>query len=215
MRIAIIGAGNVGSAIARAAKNTGNEVVVSDAAEESRQLAESIGVPVAGSNAEAVQVAEAVVLAVPYSALEDVAEEIAADAADKIVIDVTNPLREDYTGLATEGGPSGAERLQTRLPGAHVVKAFNTVFATNQDRGEVDDVQLDGFVAGDDEESKQRVMAFLEQIGFRPIDTGPLMSARYLEAMGFLNIALNAANDWTWQTGWKLVGPTTGSGPAG
>ncbi len=209
MRIAIIGAGNVGSAIARAAQNAGNEVILSDAADESHQLTGSLGVPVAETNAEAVQSADAVVLAVPYGVLEDVAEEIAADADGKIVIDVTNPLREDYSGLATEGGPSGAERLQTRLPGAQVVKAFNTVFATNQDKGEVDDVQLDGFVAGDDDEAKKKVMGLLSEIGFRPIDTGPLLSARYLEAMGFLNIALNAANDWPWQTGWKLVGPTS------
>lgn len=209
MRIAIIGAGNVGSAIARAAHGTGHDVVVSDAADESHQLAESLGVPVAETNAEAVQGADAVVLAVPYGVLETVAEEIAPEASGKIVIDVTNPLREDYSGLATEGGPSGAERLQTRLPGAHVVKAFNTVFASNQDKGEVDEVQLDGFVAGDDPESKEKVMGLLADIGFRPIDTGPLLSARYLEAMGYLNIALNAANDWPWQTGWKLVGPTS------
>lgn len=209
MRIAIIGAGNVGSAIARAAQNTGHDIIVSDAADESHQLAGSLGVPVAETNAEAAQAADAIVLAVPYGVLEDVAEEIAPESEGKIVIDVTNPLREDYTGLATEGGPSGAERLQTRLPGARVVKAFNTVFASNQDKGEVDNVQLDGFVAGDDEESKRTVMSFLEQIGFRPIDTGPLLSSRYLEAMGFLNIALNAANDWPWQTGWKLVGPTS------
>src|SRR5690606_33582548 len=100
------------------------------------------------------------------------------------------------------------ELVQRQLPRARGVKAFNTVFAANQDKGEVDGVQLDGFVAGDDEEAKGRVAAFLSEIGFRPIDVGPLSMARYLEAMGFLNISLNAAKGWSWQTGWKLVGPT-------
>ena len=88
MRIAIIGAGNVGSAIARAAQNTGHDIIVSDAADESHQLAGSLGVPVAETNAEAAQAADAIVLAVPYGVLEDVAEEIAPESEGKIVIDV-------------------------------------------------------------------------------------------------------------------------------
>jgi predicted dinucleotide-binding enzyme len=70
-------------------------------------------------------------------------------------------------------------------------------------------VQLDGFVAGDDADAKKQVTHLLDEIGFRTIDVGPLAMARHLESMAFLNIALNAKNGWSWQTGWKLVGPTT------
>lgn len=63
--------------------------------------------------------------------------------------------------------------------------------------GNVDGVQLDGFVAGDDADAKKRVIRLLEEIGYRPIDVGPLSTARYLEGMGFLNISLNAANGWS------------------
>jgi predicted dinucleotide-binding enzyme len=69
-------------------------------------------------------------------------------------------------------------------------------------------VQLDGFVAGDDPGAKRQVLDLVQSLGFRPIDTGPLTMSRALEAMGMLNISLNMKNDWPWQTGWKLVGPT-------
>jgi predicted dinucleotide-binding enzyme len=110
------------------------------------------------------------------------------------------------SGLAVEGR-SGAEELQALLPRAHVVKALNTVFASKQADPVADGVTLDGFYAGDDEQPKATVARFLEQIGFRPIDAGPLRAARALEHMAFLNISLNARNGWPWQSGWKLVGP--------
>lgn len=210
MKVAIIGSGNVGSAIARAAQQVDHEVTVADRASESlTALGDGLGVATATSNAAAVHGADAVVIAVPFGAVNEVAADITEAVRGKIVIDVTNPLTDDYSGLATEGGPSGAELLQGQLPGARVVKAFNTVFAGNQDKGAVDGVQLDGFVAGDDADAKKQVLYLLEEIGFRPVDVGPLAASRYLEAMAFLNISLNATNGWPWQTGWKLVGPTS------
>ena len=208
MKFAVIGAGNVGSQIARAVVGVGHEVVLTEDAEGADALAEELDAPLVSSNGEAARLADAVVLAIPFGTVDEVAPDLAAAADGKIVIDVTNPLKEDYSGLVTETGPSGAERVQQLIPSARIVKAFNTVFAANQATAEVDGVQLDGFVAGDDDDAKREVMNLLAQIGFRPIDAGPLSSARYLEAMGYLNIALNTANDWPWQTGWKMVGPT-------
>jgi len=71
----------------------------------------------------------------------------------------------------------------------------------------VDGKRLDGFVAGDDEQAKQKTLQFVESIGFRPIDAGPLAMARALEGMASLNIILQLKNSWPWQNGWKLVGP--------
>ena len=211
MKLTIIGSGNVGSAIARAAKKTGNEVTVADVSAESLEaLGEDLGIETTTSTTDALRDADAVVLAVPFGAVQDVASGIASDVGDRIVIDVTNPLKADLSGLSTDGG-SAAELVQKQMPRAKVVKAFNTVLASNQDKGEVDGVQLDGFVAGDDADAKKRVSYFLEEIGYRPIDVGPLSSARYLEGMAFLNIALNATNGWAWQSGWKLVGPSNSS----
>lgn len=208
MRVAIIGSGNVGSAVAKAAKNTGHDVTVADreGTESLEALRTELGVTTTSSNQEAVGEADIVVLAIPFGVVETVAKEIASDVGGKIVIDITNPLKADLSGLQTDG-TSGAELVQKQLPEAKVVKAFNTVFAGNQAIAEVDGVQLDGFVAGDDPDAKKHVMHLLEEIGYRPIDVGPLSTARYLEGMAFLNISLNAKNDWSWQSGWKLVGP--------
>ena len=208
MKVAIIGSGNVGSAVAKAATDTGHEVTVADleGTESLAALGKDLGVATTSSNAEAVDDSDLVVLAVPFGAVDAVVGTIADHVGDKIVVDVTNPLKDDLSGLQTDG-TSGAELVQKQLPKAKVVKAFNTVFAGNQANPTVDGVQLDGFVAGDDLDAKKQVLHLLEEIGYRPIDVGPLSTARYLEGMAFLNISLNAKNNWSWQSGWKLVGP--------
>jgi 8-hydroxy-5-deazaflavin:NADPH oxidoreductase len=208
MKIAIIGAGNVGTAVARGVTGAGHDVVVADPSDEGlAAIADKAPVQTTTSNHEAVTGADAVVLAVPFDAAPGIAAELRTDLAGKIVIDVTNPLAPDLSGLSTNGS-SAAELVQQAAPDARVVKAFNTVLAANQADPSVEETQLDGFVASDDDEAKQTVLGVLEQIGFRPIDVGPLSAARYLEGMAFLNIALNAHNGWSWGTGWKLVGPT-------
>jgi predicted dinucleotide-binding enzyme len=207
MKFAIIGSGNVGSAIARAVTDAGHDTVVAGLSEGGlRTLADSLPVTTTTSNREAVTGADAVVLAVPFGAVNEIVTDVRDDLAGKIVIDVTNPLASDMSGLTTDG-TSGAEQIAHAVPQARVVKAFNTVFAGNQATASVDGTQLDGFVAGDDADAKQTVMDLLAAIGFRAIDVGGLSVARYLEGMGFINIALNARNGWSWQSGWKLVGP--------
>lgn len=209
MKVAIIGSGNVGGAVANAAKNTGHDVTVADleGTETLAALGNELGVTTTNSNVDAVSDSDVIVLAVPFGAVETVVAGIADHVGDKIVLDVTNPLKPDLSGLQTDGGTSGAELVQQHLPRAKVVKAFNTVLAANQASPSVDGVQLDGFVAGDDADAKKHVLHLLEEIGFRPVDVGPLSTARYLEGMAFLNISLNARNGGSWQSGWKLVGP--------
>ena len=208
MKFAIIGSGNVGTSVARGVTGAGHDVVVADVSEDGlAAIAEKAPVQTTTSNLDAVAGADVVVLAVPFDAVEGIAADLADELAGKIVIDVTNPLAPDLSGLATSGR-SAAELVQDAAPGARVVKAFNTVLAANQADPSVDGTQLDGFVAADDAEAKKAVLGLLGEIGYRPIDVGALSSARYLEGMAFLNIALNATNGWAWGTGWKLVGPT-------
>lgn len=208
MKFAIIGSGNVGSAIARAVTDAGHDAVVAAPSKEGlRSLADKVSVATTTtSNREAVTGADAIVLAVPFGAVSAIVTDLRDELAGKIVIDVTNPLASDMSGLTTDG-TSGAELVAQAAPEARVVKAFNTVFAGNQATASVDGTQLDGFVASDDTDAKQTVMDLLAAIGFRPVDVGGLSVARYLEGMGFINIALNARNGWSWQSGWKLVGP--------
>jgi 8-hydroxy-5-deazaflavin:NADPH oxidoreductase len=208
MDITIIGAGNVGKALTGSAVRAGHSVTVSSAGGKSAQaLAEASGARAAASSREAAEGAELVILAVPYTAVPDVLDEIGPALDGKIVVDATNPLKADYSGLATEG-TSGAEEIQARVPGARVVKAFNTALAAQQaDPKVAGGLRADGYVAGDDEEAKATVLGLVEAIGFNPVDAGGLAMARYLEGMAWLNISLQMKNGWGWQSSWKLVGP--------
>jgi NADPH-dependent F420 reductase len=209
MKIAIIGAGNVGKALSGSFVRAGHDVTISSQhPDNARAAAAETGAKAAATNAEAVPSAEVVVLAVPYGALAEVVDELGDALTGKVVVDATNPLRPDYQGLAVEG-TSAAEQVQARVKGAKVVKAFNTALAARQADPLVDGSPLDAFVAGDDEQAKATVMELARSIGFHPIDAGPLELARALEALALLNIMLQIRNNWTWQTGWKLVGPTS------
>lgn len=93
-------------------------------------------------------------------------------------------------------------------PELTVVKAFNPILAGRLNDPVVDGIPLDGFYAGDDEAAKATVAELLRAMGFRPMDAGVLLAARALERMAFLNISFNVRNGWSWQSGWKLLGPT-------
>ncbi len=202
MKVAIIGAGNVGKALGSSISAAGHDVTITAKhREHADAAAKEIGATPVDTPAEAVSDADVVILAVPYvGAADEVSGEIRDRVAGKTIVDVTNPMKPDYSGLATEG-TSAAEEFQRRLPEANVVKAFNTIFATNQARPSRD---IDGYVAGDDDGAKRQVISLVESIGFSPVDVGPLKTARYLEGMAVINIGLNAQNGWDWTSAWKL-----------
>jgi 8-hydroxy-5-deazaflavin:NADPH oxidoreductase len=203
MKVAIIGAGNVGKALGTSLTRAGHDVTLAaQSSETARAAAQEIGADSAEDAASAVKDAKVVILAIPYTAEEAVAAEIADGTVGRTVIDVSNPLKPDFSGLATN--TSAAEELQQRLPGAHVVKAFNTIFASKQADPTADGLTIDGYIAGDDADAKRQVLELVESIGLRPLDVGPLTSARYLEGMAYLNMGLNAANGWSWTSTWHL-----------
>jgi 8-hydroxy-5-deazaflavin:NADPH oxidoreductase len=206
MDIAIIGAGNVGKALAGSFTRAGHQVTLAAAhPAHAAEAARTIGTLSAATNAEAVAGADLIVLAVPQSELESIAAEIGEAARGKIVVDVSNRPTPDPAGAPT----SAAEELQTRLPNSKVVKAFNTLFASRQANPGIGGLKADGFVAGDDAMAKQTVLDAVESVGFRPVDAGSLSAARTLEGMAWLNISRNMAGG-TWQDAWILVGPDSG-----
>ena len=211
MRIAILGAGNVGGGLAASAVRAGHDVVVSASKPESAQsTAETTGATAAASNADAVRGADVVVLAVPSVAVAGIVAELGDALNGTIVVDATNPLNDTYTDLVTVG-TSAAELLEARVTGASVVKAFNTLLASRHAAPTEDGTPLDAFIAGEDSAAKITVAELATSLGYRPVDAGNLRMARSLEEMAFLSITLNATNGWVWQSAWKLVGPT-GSG---
>ena len=202
MKVAIIGAGNVGKALGTSIARAGHHVTIAAKhPAHARAAADEIGATAVDKAESAVADAEVVILAVPYTAAtSELAAEIRDDVDGRTVVDVSNPLTPDYSGLATHG-TSAAEELQQQLPNANVVKAFNTIFASNQAHPTRD---IDGFVAADDADAKAKVLALVNSMGFNPLDVGPLSSARYLEGMAFINIGLNAQNGWSWTSAWHL-----------
>jgi predicted dinucleotide-binding enzyme len=208
VNIAIIGTGNVGSALGSSLVRAGHQVTFAghDAAKV-RLVAGTVGASAVESTATAVEGADVVVLAIPYGAVAAVAADIAPVVAGKVVIDATNPIKPDFSGLATEGGPSGAERIAALLPGAKVVKAFNTLFAGVQGNPKVHGAILDALYATDDEAAGRAVAGVAASIGFRPVQVGQLAAARELESLAWLNIRLQVMNGGSWQTSYLLVAP--------
>ena len=208
MKIAIIGAGNVGGALAKSSVRAGHSVTLSakDPA-HAEAKAKDTGARAVRSAVEAAKGAEVIILAVPYSAVDAVLGELGDALAGKVVIDVTNRVKRPAIAESIDGA-SAAEEIQRKAPRAKVAKAFNYAFASRHADPTVDGMALDGFVAADDADAKAKTLALAGSIGFRPIDAGPLAMARALEALGILNIALQMQNGWPWQSGWKLIGPT-------
>jgi predicted dinucleotide-binding enzyme len=111
----------------------------------------------------------------------------------KVIVDITNPITPDFTGFVTPEGSSGAQEIAKAAPaGAHLVKAFNTLFSHVLAAGPAEGRLLDVFIAGDDAQAKARVSAFIESLGLRPMDTGQLPMARALENVALLQLGLVA-----------------------
>ena len=207
MQIAIIGAGNVGTALATSLVRAGHEVVIASRdPEDAASAAAASGARIASSNLAAIDGADVIIPAVYFPNLSEIAAEIATAAAGIPVVDVSNRISFGAAGPEIDTTTSNAETLAELLPGSPVVKAFNTLFASRQVDPIAEGTQLDGFVAGDDAESKSIVLELVRSIGLRPVDVGPLVRARQLEGLAFLNMALNIVNEGSWQSGWKLVG---------
>ena len=191
MTIAIIGTGNIGTGLARTLAPVLPVIVAGAAPQDGPDLAQRLGqagLGVQGATmAEAVAQARIVVLAVPYGAVADIVREVSLTG--KIVVDVTNPLLADFSGIVVGHNSSAAEEIQKLAPTARVVKAFNTVFAQIYEGGlGFGDRSVQTFVASDDGEAKAEVIALAIQAGFDAVDAGPLTNARYIEPLGYLNI---------------------------
>jgi predicted dinucleotide-binding enzyme len=205
MQIAIIGAGNVGRALATSLTRAGHDVTITAKhPEHAAEAATQSGATAGTSNAAAASAAQLIVLAVPAQAIGQIATDMGSSLDGKVVVDVSNRP----TPTADGGATSIAEELQSRIPAARVVKAFNTVLASRQADPQVAGIAPDGYVAGDDPTAKQTVLDVIGSVGFRPVDAGSLASARTLEGMAWLNIQRNMAGG-TWQDAWVLVGPET------
>jgi 8-hydroxy-5-deazaflavin:NADPH oxidoreductase len=190
MKITILGAGNMGSALAKLLAHAGHQVkITSRDAAKARAAAAAAPGSVAVATKDALAGSDVVVLATSYADAVPALRSLGS-LEGKVVIDITNPLTPDYMGLTVGFNSSASEEIAKAVPGAEIVKAFNTVFAqvlaSNPSfaGGQVVPV----YFASDTERAKQSAKALIESIGFKAIDAGGLKNARYLEPLGGLNI---------------------------
>jgi len=206
VNVAIIGTGNVGGALGGSLSRAGHNVTFYSRDEQKlAEVATASSAATADTPAHAVEGADVIIIAVPYSAATEVAREIGSAADGKVIIDTTNPLKADYTGVETNSGSSAAEEIADELGEAHLVKAFNTVFAGVQADPGANAGTPDLLFATDDDEARKIVEELAGSIGFRPVSVGPLAAARELEALAWLNIRLQLINGGAWNTQIKLV----------
>jgi NADPH-dependent F420 reductase len=193
MNVTIIGTGNMARGIGKRLVAGGHEVtILGKETADAEQVVSDLGgdrSARAGRSGESID-DEVVVLAVYYPDAKQVVEQYGDDLEGRVVVDITNPVNETFDGLVTPPDGSAAQELAARAPGAKVVKAFNTTFATTLSEGQVGEHKLDVFLAGDDEEAKATVSKLVEDGGMRSVDAGPLKRARELEAAGLLHMTV-------------------------
>jgi 8-hydroxy-5-deazaflavin:NADPH oxidoreductase len=208
MKIGIIGSGNVGSALGKIWSRNGHKILFSSRnPEKLKSLAESLGKNAFyGLPSDAVKFGDVVALAVPWGQAEN-ALLSAGPMNGKILIDCTNPLKPDYSGLAVGGATSAAEEVARIAHGARVVKAFHTTFAAlmQSDSRMFAGANPTGFFCGDDHASKAVVEGLIRETGLEPLDVGPLSYARYLEPMAMLMINLAFAQKMGTNIALKLL----------
>lgn len=189
MRVAIIGTGSVGAALARGLRGKGHSVTLgarTPGDPDVAALAESTGAT-AATPAGAAATAEIVILALPWTAAEAAVRALGA-LAGKIVVDCMNPLgMVDGTLALTVGhGTSGGEIVQGWLPEARVVKTLNQVGAEIMADNSGMSHRPVMFTAGNDSAAKSAVAGLLADLGFEPLDAGGLDKARLLEPFGMV-----------------------------
>jgi predicted dinucleotide-binding enzyme len=180
MNVGIIGAGNMGRAIANRLAASG-QVLLADCNPDRAKAAITGDGGATPSSMDEALAADIVVLALPFPGTIRFAREHALRLVGKTVVDINNPVDKRWIPLLASPSTSAAELLANELPLSNVVKAFSTDIAIELGTGEVDGTDLDVFVAGDDERAKMQVMELVQAAGLRQVDAGRLDNARRLE----------------------------------
>jgi hypothetical protein len=190
MKIAVLGAGNVGTSLGDGLASAGHEVVYGSRSPEKH----ADGGRKFDTLANAIAQSEVVVLAVPWAAAESVLK--SNDFSGKIVIDCLNPITPAFE-LAVGWTDSAGEMAAGLAKGARVVKAFNSTGYGNMQKPQFGDTRLTMFYAGDDESAKATVKQLIADVGFDPVDAGPMKNSRYLEplAMLWINLSMKHGRD--------------------
>jgi hypothetical protein len=181
MKVAVVGAGNMGGGLAKLMSGSHEVFVGSRDAGRGKSAAEDMGLAGGGSYEEVVTDADVVFLTIPWTAVEETLP-LLGDLDGKVLVDITNPYVDGKIRL--HEGTSNAEIIASKAPGASVVKGWNTVFSQVVAGGpDFGGQAASVFLASDDDDAKEKVATLARDMGFDPIDSGPLKNARSLERL--------------------------------
>ncbi len=193
MRIAIVGTGNLGGALGLRWTAAGHDVTYGSREPTSDRVQELVRLGAGRARAvpvpQAAREAEVIVLATPWGGTEAALRQL-GPIPGRVLVDATNPLAPNLSGLTLGHDSSAGEQVAAWAPGARVVKAFNTTGAGNIAAPRYGDQAITMFLCGDDPAAKATVMGLAQDMGLEPVDTGPLTMARYLEPLAMLWISL-------------------------
>jgi predicted dinucleotide-binding enzyme len=212
MKVGIIGAGNVGTGLAKHLAPRGHSVMLSfnRCADQLKKSAAALGVQ-DGTVAEAVRFADVVVLATPWTATADALEQVGKTSERKILWDCTNALKPDLTGLTIGTTTSAGEEVAKLAPWARVVKAIppfaEMLHSTSMLIG---GNRTTTFICSDDDEAREVVGRLVDEIGSQPLDAGPLVNARYIEPACMLLIQLAYTRGYGARIGMSVMHETAG-----
>lgn len=190
MKIALIGAGNVGTVLGKGLSDLGHEVIYGLRNPEDTKYDGLKDFASLKSVAEATQEAELIFLATPWSQTKNAIDAMQGNYKGKILIDCTNPLKDDLSGLTHGFDTSGGEEVAKWASGARVVKAFNTTGTSNMAAPEFDSRKSLMLIASDDDEARLFVKNLADELGFDSYEFGDLSSARYMEPFAYVWISL-------------------------
>jgi hypothetical protein len=198
MNIGIIGAGNVGGALGTRWARGGHQVtfgVRDPKGADVQALIQKAGSGKAATLAEAAKAGDVLLLSTPWPATQEVVKSL-GNLSGKLLIDATNPVKPDLSGLELGTNTSAGEQVAKWATGAHVVKAFNTVGSNVMERSDFGAAKAVMFYCGDDAGAKKTVHGLVEELGFDGHDAGPLTQARLLEPFALLWISLAFAQKY-------------------
>jgi 8-hydroxy-5-deazaflavin:NADPH oxidoreductase len=182
VKVTIIGTGRMGKGFATALAPKHHVTVGSWDPDRARKVASATGAARGAGYTEAAADAEVVILTVPWNAIEETLRQL-GELNQTVVIDVSFPYRKSEREALLEKGSSTAEQIQQRVPRARVVKGWNHVHAQHLTAPVVDGIAASVLVAGDDPAAKEIVVALVRDMGFHPVDVGPLKASRELERL--------------------------------